>query len=380
MSIKREYQICTNCVMDTTDWSTTFDDAGVCNHCSNFYENIKPNWHPDAESESLLVSLAEKIRKEGKRKKYDCIIGFSGGVDSSYLAYIAKERLQLNPLLYVVDTGWNLDITRENIKNVSEGLQLDVVTETVNWEEMKDLQLAFLKSQISSQDLPQDHAIFAGLYNYAVRNGFKYVLTGANIATECILPGGGWGGGNDLVLIKDIHRKHGKENLSTFPFCSMFKYRIYYAYFCGMKRVAPLNYLPFDPLKVEAFLHERFNWQGYENKHYENLFTRWYEGYYMPRKFGYDKRKTYYSSLILSGNMSREEAIKRLSQEPYNQAQAENDTEAIASKLGITKEELEAIITQNSKTIHDYRNSQWAITLGKKIAVLLGVEKRFVKK
>lgn len=379
MNGNRGHRVCTNCVMDTTDSSTGFNAHGVCNHCENFYKNIKPNWHPDAQSEAALMRIAEKIREKGKNKKYDCIIGFSGGVDSSYLAYVTKEILGLNPLLFTVDTGWNLDVTRDNIKKISEGLKLDIITKVVDWEEMKDLQLAFLKSRVLSQDLPQDHAIFAGLYNYAVRNGFRYVLTGANIATECILPGGGWGCGNDLVFIEDVHHKFGKEKLETFPLCSMFRYRMYYAYFRGMKRIAPLNYLPFNPSKVEDFLRTRFDWQGYENKHYENLFTRWYEGYYLPTKFGYDKRKTYFSSLILSGNMTREEAMEKLSQPPYSPIRAEEDTGIIAAKLGIRKEELKEIMARTPKTIHDYRNSQWAITLGKKIAVLLGMEKRFVK-
>ena len=180
---KRQYQICTSCVMDTTDSKIEFDEHGVCDFCNDYYDNIKPSWHP-VENNPELDAIAEKIRKAGKGKKHDCIIGLSGGVDSSYLCYIAKIKMKLNPLIFVVDTGWNLSVANDNIKRIITALDLDVHTEVVDWNEMKDLQLAFFKAQVPYQDMPQDHAIFAALYNYAVKNSIKYVLTGANNATE----------------------------------------------------------------------------------------------------------------------------------------------------------------------------------------------------
>jgi N-acetyl sugar amidotransferase len=214
---KRGYQVCSNCVMDTSDSKIQFDSRGYCDHCNNFFNNILPNWHPDEASAKELEKIVEQIKTEGKNKKYDCIIGLSGGVDSSYITYLAKEKLSLRPLIFCVDTGWNLNVANENIKRIIKSLDLDMYTEVVNWEEMKDLQLAYFKSQVPYQDTPQDHAIFAALYNYAAKNGFKYVLTGGNYSTECVREPNEWVHVNDITQIKDIHRKFGKHPLTNFP-------------------------------------------------------------------------------------------------------------------------------------------------------------------
>lgn len=375
-SNKREYQICTNCVMDTTDSKIVFDEKGVCDHCNTFYNDILPDWKPNQSRDAELEVIAQKIRNEGKGKKYDCIIGLSGGMDSSYLAYIAKEKMGLKPLLYTVDTGWNLDIANQNVEKIVKGLNLDLHKEIVDWEEMKDLQLAFFKSQVPYQDFPQDHAIFAGLYNYAVKNGIKYVLTGANNATECVRPPVEWVYVNDIKLMKDIHKKFGKVELKTFPMCGMLKYRIYYPYIKGMKRIAPLDYIKYDKTSVENELKEKFGWQNYSNKHYENIFTRFYEGYYLPTKFGYDKRKCYYSNLILTGQMTRDEAIRKLSYSPYDELTIKSDKEYVSSKLGITLDDFTKLMEGPNKSYEDYKNSLGVIQLFIKIAKVLGVEKR----
>lgn len=376
---EKEYKVCKNCVMDTRDWSVSFNEEGICNHCENFYNNILPSWKVDEQSEKQLMEIANKIKISRKGEKYDCIMGFSGGVDSSYLAYVVKEKMKLNPLLYMLDGGWNEQQTWDNVKKITKKLNLDIVVETVDWEEMKDLQLAYLKSGLPYQDTPQDHAIFAGLYNYAIKNKFKYVITGANVATECILPGGGWNGGNDLKLLMDVHKKFGTKKLKTYPRASIFKYRIYYRYFKGMKRIAPLNYLPFNTKAVENFLKDEFDWESYENKHYENVLTRWDEGFYMPKKFNYDKRMTYFSSLILSNNMTREEALKKLEEVPYSEEQSKKDMLYIANKLEISKRELSEIVSSEPKSRYDYKNSTKWILLAKRLAVFMGLEKRFVK-
>lgn len=374
--IKRKYQICTNCVMDTTDSKITFDENGVCNHCINFQKNIKPFWNPNKAREAELEEIAFKIRKAGEGKDYDCILGLSGGADSSYLAYIAKEIMHLRPLIFVVDTGWNLNVAVENIEKIVKGLQLDMYTEVVSWKEMRDFQLAFFKSQISSQDFPQDHAIFAGLYNYAVKHRIKYVLTGSNSATEFIRPPVEWLYMNDLRMAKDIHRKFGTISLKTFPLCSMFKYRIIYRYFYGMERVYPLDYVVYDKEKAEQLLHEKYGWTRYENKHYENVFTRFFEGYYLPHKFGFDTRKNVLSNQILVGTMTREEALEKLKKPPYDPEQMIQDKEYVAKKLGITTEEFDAIIEGENHVPADYKNSMWMIRLGVAASKLLGLEKR----
>lgn len=372
----RPYQRCTNCVMDTSDSAITFDEHGVCDFCNDFYQNIQPSWQDKLKDPDLLRRTAEQIKAASKGRKYDCIIGMSGGVDSSYLCYVANELMGLNPLVYSVDTGWNLNVAVENIERIVKALDLDMYTEVVDWNEMKDLQLAFFKSQVPYQDTPQDHAIFAGLYNYAVKHGIQYVLTGANSATECIRSPVEWVYMNDLKMIRDIHHKFGTRPLKTFPLCGMVKYRVYYPIFKGMKRVAPLDMVEYNKEKVKLFLQERFGWQPYENKHYENVFTRFYEGYYLPHKFGYDKRKCYFSNEILAGTMTREEALAELEQPPYDPQQMEEDKAYIAKKLGLTVEEFQTIIDGENKTFRDYRNSWGLIQFGTVVLRALGVEKK----
>lgn len=374
--MKRKYQICTNCVMDTTDSKIEFDQNGVCDFCNDYYANILPGWKQGEAGMRELQEIAKKIRAEGKGKKYDCIIGMSGGVDSSYLCYVAKKIMHLRPLVYGVDTGWNLKLADENTKRIVDALELDMYTEVIDWDEMKDLQLAFFKSQVPYQDLPQDHAIFAGLYNYAVKNKIKYVLTGANNATECIRPPVEWVYQNDIVLIDDIHKKFGKAPLKTFPRCGLLKSRLYYAYFKGMKRVAPLNYIEYDKAKVKQFLQDEFGWIAYENKHYENVFTRFYEGYYLPHKFGYDKRRVYFSNEVLAGTMTRDEALEELAKQPYDPEQMMKDKAFIAEKLEISVKEFDALIEGENKTFKDYKNSYWMISLGTVVLRKLGVEKK----
>lgn len=370
---KRPYQRCTRCVMDTTDSKIVFDEDGVCDHCRNFDKNIKPFWNAHEENTDELMELAAKIRKAGEGKEYDCILGLSGGADSSYLAYIAKEVMHIRPLIFVVDTGWNLNVAVENIEKIVKGLDLDMYTEVINWKEMSDLQLSFFKAQISSQDFPQDHAIFAGLYNYAVKHHIKYVLTGSNSATEFIRPPVEWLYLNDLRMAKDIHKKYGKRPLTTFPTCGMLKYRILYRYFYGMKRVYPLDYVVYNKSEVEKMLHEKYGWMRYENKHYENVFTRFFEGYYLPHKFGFDTRKNVYSNQILAGTMKRDEALELLKKPSYDPDLMEQDKEYIAKKLGISTEEFDEIIAGENKTPLDYKNSMWLLKIGVGICKLVGI-------
>lgn len=375
----RPYQRCTRCVMDTTDSKIVFDEEGVCDHCRNFEKKIQPYWKADEDRIPELEKIAGKIRSEGRKGDYDCILGLSGGADSSYAAYVAKEVMHLRPLAFVVDTGWNLNVAVENIEKIVKGLNLDMYTEVINWKEMQDFQLAMFKSQISSQDAPQDHAIFAALYNYAARHHIKYVLTGSNHSTEFIRPPVEWIYMNDLTLYKDIHKKFGKRELKTYPTCGILRYRLLYKYVYGLKRFYPLDYVVYDKAKAEAFLHEKYGWTKYENKHYENVFTRFFEGYYLPTKFGYDTRKNVYSTQILAGTMERQEALRLLETNPYDSDQMEQDKEYIAKKLGITTEEFEKIISGENRTPMDYKNSFWMIEAGVRICKMLGIESRNIR-
>jgi len=374
--MKKKFQVCSSCVMDTSDSKISFNEDGVCDYCQTYHNQILPDWSSKLNNKDALEKILNEIKKDGIGKDYDCILGMSGGTDSSYLAYIAKEKFGLRPLIYTVDTGWNLNVAIENIERIVKKLNLDMVTEVINWEEMKDLQLSFFKSQVAYQDLPQDHVIFAGLYNYAVKNKIKYVLTGSNIATESFRPPVEWNYLNDIRLIKNIHHRHGSVKLKTLPMCGMFKYRLYYAYFKKMKRISLLDYVEYDKSIAENILKEKFGWEKYKNKHYENIFTRFYEGYYLPKKFGFDKRKVYYSNMILTGQISREKALIMLEESPYSEELMLEDSEYIAKKLGLNTDSFLELINLENRDYTHYKNSLYWIEKAIKIAKILGVEKR----
>lgn len=376
----REYQICTNCIMDTTDPNINFDERGWCDYCNNYHKNILPNWHPDAEGERDLMKVIDRIKKEGKGKSHDCIIGMSGGVDSSYVVYIAKEKFGLRPLIFHVDAGWNSQQAVNNIEKMVDGLNLDLHTEVINWEEMKDLQLAFFKAQVPHVDTPQDHAFFAGLYNFAAKNKIKYILTGANYSTECVREPLEWHyHASDLVQLKDIHRKFGKRPLKTFPLADIFTYKLYYRFIKGVKVVKPLNFVPYIKEEAMQELVDKFGWQKYAHKHYESRFTRFYEGYWLPKKFGYDKRRAHFSSLILTNQMTREEALQKIAVSPYDDHAAEQDMEFVAKKLEISLEELKELMRGENKSYRDYKSRMPLINFATQILRALGIQKSIIR-
>ncbi|MDO8344188.1 MAG: N-acetyl sugar amidotransferase [Cellvibrio sp.] len=376
---KRQYQLCTNCAMDTTDSMIEFDTNGVCDYCNNYYSNILPNWHFDDRGRRELMSIFKKIKEEGSRKDHDCIIGLSGGVDSSYVAYLAKQY-GLRPLLFHVDAGWNSQQAVNNIEKLVDGLDFDLHTEVVNWKEMQDLQLAFFKAQVPHIDTPQDHAFFASLYNFAAANGFKYILTGANYSTECVREPLEWHyHASDLRQLRDIHRRFGVRPLKTFPLCGIFTFKLYFRFVKGIKVVKPLNCVPYDKEKVMQELVEKFGWQRYAHKHYESRFTRFYEGYWLPTKFGFDKRRAHFSSLILTGQMSREVALEKLSKRAYDEETVAQDFEYIATKLALTVEELQEIMAGKNKSYHDYKSSMRLIDFGTKVLRAIGVQKAIIR-
>ena len=376
----KKYQICTNCIMDTSDPKITFDERGWCDYCNNYHKNIFPNWHPNEKGLKMLQPLIDKIKREGKNKPHDCLIGLSGGIDSSYVTYIAKEKFGLRPMLFHVDAGWNSQEAVNNIQKLVDGLNLDLYTEVVNWEEMKDLQLAFFKAQVPHIDTPQDHAFFAGLYNYAAKNGHKYILTGANYSTECVREPLEWHyHASDLRQLKDIHEKFGKRPLKTFPMADIFKFKLYYRYVKGVQVVKPLNVVPYNKEEAMQELVDLFGWQKYPHKHYESRFTRFYEGYWLPVKFGYQKHRAHYSSLILTGQMTREEAMIRISKPAYDAETIAQDFEYIAKKLEISVKELEELMAGENKTYRDFKSRMPLINLGTKVLTMLGVQKSIMR-
>ncbi len=378
--MNENYKICTRCVMDTSDPLISFDDNGVCDHCRNFDSIILPKWNFGKGREELLDKIISTIKKRGKNKEYDCLMGISGGVDSSYMAYLAKEKFGLRPLIFHIDAGWNSQQAVHNIERIIDSLELDLHTEVINWEEMKDLQAAFFKAQVCHVDTPQDHVFNAALYNFATKNGFKYVLNGGNISSECVREPLEWHyHASDLRQIKDIHQKHGTIALKTFPLASVFKYKIYYKYFKGLKVIQPLDFIEFEKEKAIQFLEKNFQWQRYAEKHYESRFTRFYEGYWMLEKFNYDIRRAHYSSLILTNQMKREEALKKISVKPYDHQNIKHDFEYIAKKLGFQVDEFQELMDGKNKTYRDYKNSMFFIELGMKIMRLIGSEKKLIR-
>lgn len=376
-----EYQICSNCIMDTTDPDITFDERGWCDYCCNFYENILPNWHPDEQGEHELNKVVAEIKAAAKGRDHDCVIGISGGVDSSFVAYMAKEKLGLNPLLFHVDAGWNSQVSVNNIQRLVDGLDLDLYTEVVDWTEMQDLQLSFFKAQVANIDTPQDLAFFSALYNFAAENGFKYTLTGANFSTECVREPHEWGAyyPTDMRFVKDIHSRFGKGRLRTFPTADIFKYKLYYRYIKGIKVIRPLNHLPYIKENAIKELTKRFGWQAYAQKHHESRFTRFVECYWLPRKFGFERRKAHLSSLILTKQMTRAEALDRIKTPELDEHTMKQDFEYVAKKLDLTVDDFQALFDGENKTYRDYKNKMGLITMGTRVMRLLGLEKRVIR-
>lgn len=377
----RDYQICTECIMDTSDPNIQFDKKGQCDYCSNFKSDIKPSWDIDLENDDSLMKLSKKIKTEGSGKDFDCIIGLSGGLDSSYVAYIVTQKMGLRPLLFHVDAGWNTDQAVGNIEKLVDGLDLDLYTEVINWNEMKDLQLAFLKSQIPDQDLPQDAAFFSSLYKFARRYKIKYVITGSNFSTECCREPEEWGGylGIDKMLFSDIYNRFGNKILDTFPIVDILVSKIFYQRFLGMKVEMPLNLIPFIKKSAEKELGDLFGWKSFQHKHHESRFTRFYEDYWLPQKFGFQKRRAHFSSLIMTDQMTREEALKRIEKPEMDDNFLKQEFEYVASKLDISPDELRDIFEGKNKTYRDYKNKRWLIGIGSKVLRFLGIEKRFFR-
>lgn len=362
----RKYQICNRCIMDTTDPKIVFDDNGNCNHCNSALNRAKTMWFPNSEGEKRLDAIIKEIKKSQKNKEYDCIIGLSGGVDSSFLAYKVVQ-LGLRPLVVHIDCGWNSELAVKNVENIVRKLNLDLHTHVVDWQDMKDLQLAYFKANVANQDVPQDHAIFSALYSYAVKKNIKYVFSGGNFATECILPQS-WGyNALDYKNLKAIHRKFGLRKLKKYPRVTFFKRYIYFPYIRKMNIVRLLNMIPFNKDNAIAIMKNELDWQYYGGKHHESRFTKFFQAYYLPHKFGYDKRRAHLSSLIVSKQLSREDALAEMSQEIYPDNSHKDDMDYVAKKLGVSPEDFEKIIAMPNKSYSDYSNNESLFKLGFKI-------------
>jgi N-acetyl sugar amidotransferase len=354
----KKYQICTKCVMDTTDPDITFSENGVCSHCSYYDTYEQKHMLKGLAAEAKTNTFVQEMKEYGKGKEYDCIMGLSGGVDSSYLAWYATKILGLRPLVVHVDSGWNSELAVNNIENIVKKLGLDLHTLVLDWEEIRDLQLSFFKASVPNCDIPQDHAFIAGLFSEARKYGIKYMLNGGNMATESILPKA-WGySASDLIHIKDIHSKFGTVKLKTYPTINYYEKMLYYPYVLGLKVIRPLEYIPYNKAEVKEFLKKELGWRDYGGKHYESTFTKFFQAHYLPSKFGYDKRRAHLASLIVSGQMTREEALNELNLPLYEAVDLQQDMEFFVKKLGINMNEFKSILALPPKTEDDYRTEK----------------------
>jgi N-acetyl sugar amidotransferase len=336
--------------MDTTDQGITFDSYGVCNHCHTFDSRSRQEWFPNAEGRMRWDSLVSDIKASGKGEEYDCILGLSGGVDSSYLAIKIREW-GLRPLVMHVDAGWNSELAVSNIEAIIKHCNYDLHTHVVDWEDMRDLHLAYLRAAVANQDVPQDHIYFASLYHFATKNNIHYILSGGNLATEGIFPSSWHGSAMDAINLKAIHKKYGDRKLSHYKTISFLESYIWYPFIKKMRTVRPLNYMPYDKNAALKELEDTVGYKPYPRKHGESLFTKIFQNFYLPEKFGMDKRRPHFASLIVSGQMSRDEALAMLTEPLYDPSELEIDINYFCKKLRISRREFEDMM---QAPIHHY--------------------------
>lgn len=359
---ERPYQICNRCVMDTTDPDIIFDKNGVCNHCKKALEamnrpplSLNPN-----EKEKKLLEIIEEIKEKGREKKYDCIIGLSGGVDSTFTAYMVKKS-GLKPLAVHLDNGWDSELAIKNIENIINKLGIDLFKYVIDWEEFKDLQMAFLKASTPDSEIPTDHAIVSILYKIARENNIKYILSGNNVRTEFILPEAWSYGHHDWKYINSLNNIFGLKKLKTFPHRSLFE-TLFDQKIRKIKWINILDYVDYIKKDAIEIIEKELKWRNYGGKHYESIYTRFFQGYILPVKFNYDKRKAHLASLIISGQLTRGEAISELEKDPYPSKELlEEDKKYFLNKFEITSKEFEEIMNLPKKTYWDYPSYQNSI-------------------
>jgi N-acetyl sugar amidotransferase len=349
--MKNNYQICTQCILDTSDPKINFDTNGVCNYCHT-YKKVESAALKPSEAEKYLETVVEEIKQSAKGD-YDCIVGMSGGVDSTYVAYLAKKH-GLKPLAVHIDAGWNSEIAVKNIESATRTLGIDLETIVLDWQEIRDLQRAYFFASVPDCDVPQDHAFVAGLYKLAAKYNIKYMLSGHNNVTEFILPPA-WGyDSNDLTNLLDIHRNHGELKLKSYPCLGLFERTVYFRLFKKLKSFRILNYVSYNKDHVRDFIQKNLGWKDYGGKHFESRFTKFFQAYYLPTKFGFDKRRAHLSNLIASGQMSREGALAEFEQPQYDQVSLEEDKSFFLKKLGFSESQWDEIMQEKPKAHQAY--------------------------
>jgi N-acetyl sugar amidotransferase len=365
---------CSRCVMDTTAPEIVFDQNGVCNFCHHYDTNLVKDVFSDKDGEERIENLIEQIKAKGKNNKYDCLIGISGGVDSSYVAYLVKKKYGLRVFAVHLDNGWNSELAVANVEQILKRLDIDLYTYVLDWKEFRDIQISFLKSGISNIEIPTDHAIWALLIKMAAKMKIPYIIAGNNVVTESIMPESWLYGSKDSKLIKAIHKRYGKVKMKTYPSLTTLDY-VKYLLVRGIRWVPILNYIPYVKADAKKVLIDELGWRDYGGKHYESIFTRFFHAYYLPTKFGYDLRKSYLSALICSGQINRDEAMAELSNPPAIQEMLTNDREYVMKKLGFSQQEFDAIVTAPNKTYLDYPNSD---SLWRRFSKIIRVARNYI--
>lgn len=378
----RPYQICKCCVMDTSDEDIVFDENGVCMRCNEFKERIEPEWNHGKGHEKELKELITAIKKSGEGKEYDCILGLSGGLDSTYMLHLAVKEWGLRPFVFHIDAGWNLPVAEQNIKRVTKKLGVKLHVKHMNWDEMREMQLAWFRTGLESLDDPQDHAFIALIDKYSRKLGVRYILNGYNITTEAIADPASWGKGGgpkgDGTWYKQVIKRHCSIPIKEYEFTTGFKHKFWIPYVLGVKTVKPLNLVEFTKQDMIDILSKEYGYEPYGQKHFEDLLTKFLEGYWSPTRFGHDIRRAWLSTLIITGQMTREEALKILEKPPLSEEESRELFSEVAEKLEISEEELEKL-RQLPECTEKFRSQEKIYNFGIKVYEKLGLEKRIRK-
>jgi N-acetyl sugar amidotransferase len=358
----RTGRICTYCVMDDSNPLIAFDERGECDTCRDARARLPFEWHPN--EAHRLDAWIDRIKSECSADQYDAMVGLSGGVDSSYLAHLMRTRYDLRLLAVHVDAGWNTEAAVRNIEVLVRALDIDLYTYVVDWQEMRDVQLAFLHSSVLNQDIPQDHAFLTTLHRAARKFGIRYFLNGVNFSGECAIPRH-WGyPAADGSHLRAIHQLFGTQPIKTFPVMSLAEYVWHRRLARSPRILRPLDCVPYNKKVAKQQLIDTYCWKDYGDKHSESRFTQFYQEVYLPARYGFDKRRLHLSCLIIAGEVSRDEALRQLNTPICQQAEVRHQMRFVAKKLGLTVGELQALIDQRPVDHEHYPNRRWLIRMG----------------
>jgi N-acetyl sugar amidotransferase len=360
----QNYQICTRCVMDTSDPDITFDSAGVCNHCHHF-DALSPRYRVTPQESKLRLATKAAQIKADRKGRYDSILGLSGGIDSSYAAYLAGQ-LGLNPLIVHFDNGWNSEVAVANIEKIINKLGFDLSTYVIEWDEFRDIQRSYFRASVIDIEVVSDHAISASMFKIARENDIKYVLSGTNFNTEHTMPHSWIYRKQDLTNLRDIQRRYGTLPIRSFPTLPTWRFQAAHKLGWGQSYVELLNDIEYSRSGAIKTLADAFGWVDYGGKHYESVFTKFYQAYVLIKKFKVDKRRPHYTDMIHNAEMTRADALARLEAQPYSAAELSQDRDYVLKKLGFSENEFEAMMREPPKSHESYKTDQWQVDLMKK--------------